>query len=74
MCLNKLGTIAHSSIEIEYHVVASTTIELNRVQSLLHDLLATLPSPSILNCDNIEATYVCANLVFHSHSKLIVID
>lgn len=65
---------SHSSIEIEYHVVAFTTIELNRVQSLLHDLLAILPSPLILKCDNIEATYVCANLVFHSHIKLVVID
>lgn len=74
MCLNKQGTIAHSSIETEYHVVASTTIELNSVQSLLHDLSASLPSSPILNCDNIEATYACANLVFHSYIKLIVID
>ena len=44
------------------------------MQSLLRELYVKLPSPPAIYCDNIGATYVCANPVFHSRMKHIAID
>ena len=61
-------------MEAEYRIIASTTIELCWIQSLLHELFVTISYPSSIYYDNIRATYICANPVFHSRMKHITFD
>lgn len=70
----KPRSVAHSSTETEYRSVASTTAELCWLKSLLHELSISFPSAPTIYCDNIGATYLCANPVFHSRMKHISID
>jgi hypothetical protein len=44
------------------------------VQALLGELRVSQSSPSILWCDNIGATYLSFNPVFHSCTKYIEVD
>ncbi|KAK0576029.1 hypothetical protein LWI29_010847 [Acer saccharum] len=70
----KQHTIARSSTEAEYRTVASTAAELNLVCFLLTDLGLTLPTVPIIYCDNIGATQLCSNPIFHSRMKHVAID
>ena len=58
--------VARSSTEAEYGSVANTSFELIWICSLLQELDIVLPVAPTIYCDNIGATYLCANLVFHS--------
>lgn len=72
----KQSGISRSSTEAEYRAVASAAAELTWLQSLLQELhvkLPASPAPTIY-CDNIGATYLCANPVFHSRMKHIALD
>lgn len=66
--------VARSSTEAEYRAVANTAAELRWICSLLTELGFTLPAAPTIYCDNIGATYLCANPVFHSRMKHIAID
>ena len=44
------------------------------VQSLLRELSIVHPSGAVLWCDNLGATYLAVNLVFHARTKHIEID
>ncbi|KAE8691460.1 RNA-binding KH domain-containing protein [Hibiscus syriacus] len=70
----KQRTIARSSTEAEYRSVAATTSELNWICSLLTKLGITLPTPHVIYCDNVGATYLCSNSVFHSRMKHVALD
>lgn len=72
--LKKQRTVARSSTEAEYQAVASITAELTWIQSLLRELGVQLPTSPTVYCDNINATYLCANPVFHSRMKHVAID
>ena len=70
----KQKTVARSSTEAEYRAVASTAAEVNWLQNLLQELRLYSSSPPTIFCDNVGATYLCANPVFHSRMKHIAID
>ncbi|XP_012834033.1 PREDICTED: uncharacterized protein LOC105954895 [Erythranthe guttata] len=70
----KQKTVARSSTEAEYRAIASAARELNWIMNLLQELRVSVPSISVIYCDNIIATYVCTNPVFHSRMKHIAID
>lgn len=67
----KRRIVARSSTEVEYQLVAATTSKINRICSLFTE---PLPTPPVVYCDNIGATYFCTNPVFHSHMKHVAID
>lgn len=66
--------VARSSTEAEYRVVAHTASELIWICSVLSELGLKLTTPPTIYCDNVGATYLCANPVFHSRMKHIAID
>lgn len=71
---SKQRSVVRSSTEAEYRAIASAASEVQWVRSLLAELGVSLYSPPVIYSDNIGATYLCANLVFHSRMKHISID
>ncbi|KAK2978125.1 hypothetical protein RJ640_028679 [Escallonia rubra] len=67
-------SVSRSSSEAEYKAIANSTVEIMWVTILLYELGLNLPRPPALFCDNTGATYLCANLVFHSRMKHIALD
>ncbi|PNX98781.1 hypothetical protein L195_g022038 [Trifolium pratense] len=70
----KQRTVARSSTEAEYRAVATTTAELMWLQNLLLELHMCVNQPPKLLCDNVGATYLCSNPVYHSKMKHISMD
>ncbi|KAG7559324.1 hypothetical protein ISN45_Aa05g009200 [Arabidopsis thaliana x Arabidopsis arenosa] len=66
--------VAQSSTEAEYRAVANTASEIRWVCSLLTELGVTLPKTPVIYCDNVGATYLSANPVFHSRMKHLALD
>jgi len=62
------------STKVEYKSVANAIAELLWIQYLLRDLDVRLSSPPKLWCDNIGATYLAANPVFHARTKHVEIN
>nr|GEW28183.1 retrovirus-related Pol polyprotein from transposon TNT 1-94 [Tanacetum cinerariifolium] len=63
-----------SSTEAEYKALADTVAELTWLQALLNELGIHSSSTSILWCDNLGATYLSANPIFHARIKHVEID
>jgi histone deacetylase 1/2 len=70
----KHATVSRSSTEAEYKSLANATAELIWVEALLKELGVKLKEKPSLWCDNLCATYLSANLVFHACTKHIEID
>ncbi|KAL1221166.1 Retrovirus-related Pol polyprotein from transposon RE2 [Cardamine amara subsp. amara] len=66
--------VARSSTEAEYRGVADTASQIRWVNSLMSELGIKLPTPPVIYCDNVGATYLCANPVFHSRMKHLALD
>lgn len=70
----KQPTIARSSTKAKYRTVAHATAKSLWLQSLLRELGYFLSTWPIIWCDNIGATYLTANPVFHARIKYVEID
>ena len=70
----KQVTVSRSSTEAEYKALANATAEVIWVQSLLDELEVYQSKVPVLWCDNIGATYLSANPVFHARTKHIEVD
>jgi histone deacetylase 1/2 len=70
----KQPTVSRSSTEAEYKALANATAELIWVQKLLTELGVRHPPRARLWCDNLGATYLSANPIFHARTKHIEID
>ncbi|KAJ0444424.1 putative RNA-directed DNA polymerase [Helianthus annuus] len=70
----KQHTVARSSTEAEYRALAHTAAELRWIMSILQELHVVLSCPPTVWCDNIGATYLAANPVFHQRTKHLEID
>jgi hypothetical protein len=69
----KQPTVSRSSTESEYKAVAAAA-ELTWIQSLLSELGVTSPHRPVLHCDNIGATYLTSNPLYHARTQHIEID
>jgi histone deacetylase 1/2 len=70
----KQSTVSRSSTEAEYKALANATVEVMWVEKLLTELQIPHSKVARLWCDNIGATYLSQNPVFHARTKHIEID
>ncbi|KAK1613964.1 hypothetical protein QYE76_019481 [Lolium multiflorum] len=70
----KQATVSRSSTEAEYKALANATAELIWVEALLKELGVRLQQKPSIWCDNLGATYLSVNPVFHARTKHIEID
>ena len=70
----KQATVSRSSTKAEYKALANATAEVIWVQSLLDELGVPQTKVPVLWCDNIDATYLSANPVFHARIKHIEVN
>jgi histone deacetylase 1/2 len=70
----KQSTVSRSSTESEYKALANATAELIWVQSVLQELGVKQNRSPVLWCDNLGATYLSSNPVFHARTKHIEVD
>jgi hypothetical protein len=71
-----MPTVSRSSAEAEYKYMTNATTEIIWLESLLESLgiqLREAPSPSLW-WDNLGATYLSANPIFHARAKHIGIN
>lgn len=72
--LKKQQTVARSIIESGYRVWANVVLELTWEQSLFGEVGLYLLAISVLWCDNVEATYLSTNPIFHASTKHVDVD
>ena len=64
--------MAHSFTKVEYQALATITLDIARIKSLLDELGLTLHEPPLILYDNIGATQLSLNPVMHSMMKHII--
>ena len=69
----KQPSIALSTIEDEYIVVASCCTQVIWMKQTLEDFLVKYENPIVINCDNTSAINISKNHVMHSNTKHIPI-
>jgi hypothetical protein len=65
----KQPTISRSNTRVEYTTLANAIAEIIWMQTLLEELKLTRHAATTLWCDNMGATYLSANHVFHARTK-----
>jgi hypothetical protein len=63
-----------SSTEIEYIALANGTTEVIWLSYLLTDRQVPTVSTPTIWCDNLGATYLSVNLIFHARTKHVEVD
>lgn len=69
----KQKSVSRSSTEAEYRALANTTSEVIWIQNMMAELGITVQIP-LLWCDNLGATNLTVNPVYHSRMKHVQID
>jgi len=72
LCCTKLSGTVYC--EAEYKVLADGTAEIIWFQYQLRDLQILFNSAPIFWCDNLGATYLSANPIFHARTKHVEVD
>uniref|UniRef100_A0A803NUC9 Integrase catalytic domain-containing protein n=1 Tax=Cannabis sativa TaxID=3483 RepID=A0A803NUC9_CANSA len=70
----KQTVVARSSTESEYRALAQLAAELAWLQELLKEMKFKLPAAPIIWCDNMSASALAANPVYHARTKHIELD
>ena len=70
----KQSGVARSSTEVEYRLVTNASAEIRWICNFLSELGIKLTSPYVIYCNNLGATFLCANPVFHSRMKHVALD
>ena len=70
----KQRTVARSSTESEYRSLVDATAEGVWLRSLLHELRVPFVASPTLWCDNLGATFLSTNPVFHARTKHVEVD
>jgi histone deacetylase 1/2 len=70
----KQPTVSRSSTEAEYKALTNGVAKAIWISSLLKELGVTQRHAHVLWCDNLGATYLTTNPVFHARTKHIEID
>ncbi|KAJ1699274.1 hypothetical protein LUZ63_007786 [Rhynchospora breviuscula] len=70
----KQSTVSRSSTEAEYRAMAVATAEVMWLNSLLSELGHTVINLPSIWCDNLSATFLAANPIFHARTKHIELD
>jgi hypothetical protein len=70
----KQPTVSRSSTEAEYRSLAVTASELTWISSLLKELRFPMSQAPTLWCDNLGATFLASNPVYHARTKHIDLD
>ncbi|XP_019159913.1 PREDICTED: uncharacterized protein LOC109156515 [Ipomoea nil] len=70
----KQRTVARSPTEAEYKALVDVCAEVIWILSLLREIDVNNIYVPKLWCDNLGATYMCANLIFHARIKHVEID
>lgn len=73
-CSNKQHVVARSSTEAEYRALAHCTAEVTWIQSLLKELGISQQQVPIIWCDNLNASALASNPVYHARTKHIELD
>ncbi|KAD4981817.1 hypothetical protein E3N88_18488 [Mikania micrantha] len=69
-----MTTVSRSFTEAEYKALADTVVELTWLETLLQELQVPMSSTPTLWCDNLGATYLSTNPVFHARTKHVEVD
>jgi Reverse transcriptase (RNA-dependent DNA polymerase) len=70
----KQPTVSRSSTEAEYRSMTVTASELTWISSLLQELQFPMTQAPTLWCDNLGATFLASNPVYHARTKHIELD
>ncbi|KAJ0519851.1 putative RNA-directed DNA polymerase [Helianthus annuus] len=73
MVCSQAETVSRSSTESEYKAIEDTVVGLIWLKSLFRELGLDSTSPTLW-CDNLGATYLTANPVFHARTKHVEVD
>lgn len=70
---NQHKVISHYITKFEHRDVAMASTELLWLRALIIEIGVSLSSPPIILCDNLSATYLSHNPIFHALNKHIEI-